>query len=268
MADDRRFKDARLASVLQQLLNEYGIWDVESFAACVGGDAGDHLANWMLSDGGVARLQLESDGTFGGSTVDAATATDGTDTVDKSCTASFSSAGARLVSMEVQTCFPRSSQAVQAAVGVRHVGTGMQQTRAVDCGTLTTTTFAALKDAALEVAGRETRALVEPILTRAAEAGEVALEHVSAERAAVEELRAAWRASNERRAAEAAAAAADRAAVTRREQQLQTTLETERALHAQARYRVDRLRMEVAEMQGLLQQTMQQLEHAKLQSEC
>jgi len=73
------------------------------------------------------------------------------------------------------------------------------------------------------------------------------MQRISAERAAVEELRAAWRASNERRAAEAAAAAADRAAVTRREQQLQAALETERALHEQARHRVDRLRTEVAE---------------------
>ena len=83
---------------------------------------------------------------------------------------------------------------------------------------------------------------------RAAEAGELAMQRVSAERAAVEELRDSCRASNERRAAEAAAAAADRAAVTRREQQLEAALETERALHEQART------LEVAEMQGLLQQ--------------
>ena len=146
------------------------------------------------------------------------------------------------------------SRAVQAAIDLRHVGTGMQRIQAVHCGTSTSITFAELKHAALEVAGRETRALMEPILMRAAEAGELAMQRVSAERAAVEELRDSCRASDERRAAEAAAAAADRAAVTRREQQLEAALETERALHEQARQRVDQLRTEVAEMQGLLQQ--------------
>jgi len=45
--------DAQLASVLQQLLNEYSIYDVGSFADCLRGDAGDALADWMLSNGDV-----------------------------------------------------------------------------------------------------------------------------------------------------------------------------------------------------------------------
>ena len=36
--------DARLASVLRLLLNEYGIFDLDSLAACVGGVQGDMLA--------------------------------------------------------------------------------------------------------------------------------------------------------------------------------------------------------------------------------
>ena len=43
-------KDARLASVLRLLLNEYGIYDVDSLAACVGGTQGDTLAAWLRSD--------------------------------------------------------------------------------------------------------------------------------------------------------------------------------------------------------------------------
>ena len=121
--------DAQLASVLQQLLNEYSIYDVGSFADCLRGDAGDALADWMLSNGDVqaSGAAVGTGMESAGGMVDAAAATDGTGTVDQSCTASFSSAGARLVNLlvnvELQTSVPSSSRAVQAAIDLRQSGT-------------------------------------------------------------------------------------------------------------------------------------------------
>ena len=244
-----RMNDIRLASVLRRLLNEFDIYDVETFATCVQEDPCG-LAEWLRS------------------TVDAAGATEPV-LLDKGCTASFSPAGTRLVSKEVQSSVQSVDRSMQTAVDIKHVGTGMQRIRYADCST-NTTSFAALKDAALEVAGRDTRALMEPILTRAAEAAEAAIKHVSARLASVEELRAATRATAERCAAEAAAAAADRAAVTRREQQLQTFLNCERVQHKRFRSRADQLQVEVQVFQGLLQEARAKLyllEEARLQSE-
>ena len=42
--------DARLASVLRLLLNEYDIYDVDDLAANIGGVQGDVLAAWLKSD--------------------------------------------------------------------------------------------------------------------------------------------------------------------------------------------------------------------------
>ena len=42
--------DARFASVLRLLLNEYDIYDADTLAACIGGVAGDALAAWLRSD--------------------------------------------------------------------------------------------------------------------------------------------------------------------------------------------------------------------------
>ena len=49
--------DAQLASVLRHVLNEYAIYDVDTFSACVRGDAGDALADWLQSD--AARMAAE-----------------------------------------------------------------------------------------------------------------------------------------------------------------------------------------------------------------
>ena len=64
--------DARLASVMRLLLNEYGIHDVDTLAENVGGVQGDALAAWLRRDDVRARAAAAAD-----STVDV-----GTQTVD------------------------------------------------------------------------------------------------------------------------------------------------------------------------------------------
>ena len=90
--------DARLASVLRLLLNEYDIYDVDALAANVGGIQGDTLAAWLRSDDIRARAAAYAGTAVASSTVDvgtqttastaeASTATDGTGRRAASCTA-------------------------------------------------------------------------------------------------------------------------------------------------------------------------------------
>ena len=90
--------DARLASVLRLLLNEYGIYDVDTLAENVGGIQGDTLAAWLRSDDVRARAAAYGGTAVASSTVDvgtqttastaeASTATDGTGRRAASCTA-------------------------------------------------------------------------------------------------------------------------------------------------------------------------------------
>ena len=138
---------------------------------------------------------------------------------------------------------------------------------AVDCST-NTISIDEIKTAALATATREARASMEPIILRSIEVAKAAELRISGQRDAVQKLRAATHASNERCAAEAAAAAADRAIVTRRERTLQADLESEKDLRVRAQSRVDQLKSELIDQQVLLQQTMDQLEKTREMSEC
>jgi uncharacterized protein (DUF885 family) len=68
--------DAHLASVLRQLFNGYGIFDVQAFADSVGGQAGDGLARWLTDHASLALAEAEADADADADTgVDAVTQT-------------------------------------------------------------------------------------------------------------------------------------------------------------------------------------------------
>ena len=254
MSDEDQWTRRSLARTVEAGLHFFGVANLEQFEGLLD-DAQQRamLRNWLRSEhvprGAAAGV------------ADHSTQTAAVTMVSVSTAAATTTSGSRLVSVASQASVRVAERASQANVAVPVANA------AVDCST-NTISIDELKAAALATATREARASMEPIILRSIEVAKAAELRISGQRDAVQKLRAATHASNERCAAEAAAAAADRAIVTRRERTLQADLESEKDLRVRAQSRVDQLKSELIDQQVLLQQTMDQLEKTREMSEC
>ena len=264
MSDEDQWTRRSLARMVEAGLHFFGVANLEQFEGLLD-DAQQRamLRNWLRSEhvprGAAAGV------------ADHGTQTAAVTMVSVS-TAAATTSGSRLVSVASQASVRVAQRASQASVRVAQRASQANvavpvANAAVDCST-NTISIDEIKTAALATATREARASMEPIILRSIEVAKAAELRISGQRDAVQKLRAATHASNERCAAEAAAAAADRAIVTRRERTLQADLESEKDLRVRAQSRVDQLKSELIDQQVLLQQTMDQLEKTREMSEC
>ena len=264
MSDEDQWTRRSLARMVEAGLHFFGVANLEQFEGLLD-DAQQRamLRNWLRSEhvprGAAAGVADHSTQTAAVTMVSVSTA-------------AATTSGSRLVSVASQASVRVAQRASQASVRVAQRASQANvavpvANAAVDCST-NTISIDEIKTAALATATREARASMEPIILRSIEVAKAAELRISGQRDAVQKLRAATHASNERCAAEAAAAAADRAIVTRRERTLQADLESEKDLRVRAQSRVDQLKSELIDQQVLLQQTMDQLEKTREMSEC
>ena len=265
MSDEDQWTRRSLARMVEAGLHFFGVANLEQFEGLLD-DAQQRamLRNWLRSEhvprGAAAGVADHGTQTAAVTMVSVSTAA-ATTTSGSRLVSVASQASVRVVQRESQASVRVAERASQANVAVPVANA------AVDCST-NTISIDELKAAALATATREARASMEPIILRSIEVAKAAELRISGQRDAVQKLRAATHASNERCAAEAAAAAADRAIVTRRERTLQADLESEKDLRVRAQSRVDQLKSELIDQQVLLQQTMDQLEKTREMSEC
>ena len=264
MSDEDQWTRRSLARMVEAGLHFFGVANLEQFEGLLD-DAQQRamLRNWLRSEhvprgaaAGVADHSTQTAAVTMVSVSTAAATTSGSRLVSVA-----SQASVRVAQRESQASVCVAQRASQANVAVPVANA------AVDCST-NTISIDEIKTAALATATREARASMEPIILRSIEVAKAAELRISGQRDAVQKLRDATHASNERCAAEAAAAAADRAIVTRRERTLQADLESEKDLRVRAQSRVDQLKSELIDQQVLLQQTMDQLEKTREMSEC
>ena len=264
MSDEDQWTRRSLARMVEAGLHFFGVANLEQFEGLLD-DAQQRamLRNWLRSEhvprGAAAGVADHSTQTAAVTMVSVSTA-------------AATTSGSRLVSVASQASVHVAQRESQASVRVAQRASQVNvavpvANAAVDCST-NTISIDEIKTAALATATREARASMEPIILRSIEVAKAAELRISGQRDAVQKLRAATHASNERCAAEAAAAAADRASVTRRERTLQADLESEKDLRVRAQSRVDQLKSELIDQQVLLQQTMDQLEKTREMSEC